>query len=315
MTPNDLVSRIGKDIPGVWESIKFMRSGKGKDLPDWGEDIYLPIAAGYSISSKFGKQFDAYCCPASITAAASWRVSKGIYRFDADVYNSLMVQKLDGNIPCDVLKRLPEWCVYIETPNLSFCELSINGFFAHLEKDSNDGHEELRLLFLSDTKTLPVPIYIGDWTLLEGLEKMFVKSISFMKGRIRIPSEFPDLIPLVQLILYLCAENVDMPSIPIHPAKRVRNSGQVDVQKEQRIWNVGERIGSVIRKDRNESMQYAKTGTGKTGSSKRSHLRRAHFHHFWTGTGDKKSLVLRWLPPTLVGGDDENPVVIHKVKK
>ncbi len=108
-----------------------------------------------------------------------------------------------------------------------------------------------------------------------------------------------------------------MPIIPQHPANRVRMSGQVDIAKETRIWTVGERIGASIRKYHNEQAQQSKGEAIGTHASPRPHMRRAHWHHFWTGpkTGERK-LILRWLPPIPVGVDEnqEGPVVIHRVK-
>src|SRR5690606_5654908 len=77
--------------------------------------------------------------PAVIVAAATWRISQGIYRFDPDLYKALIQPPLHGNLPCDLLKRLPEWCIYIETiPDLDAVQSGqryILGFWVHLEYD------------------------------------------------------------------------------------------------------------------------------------------------------------------------------------
>ena len=54
-------------------------------------------------------------------------------------------------------------------------------------------------------------------------------------------------------------------------------------------------------------------------TAKRPHMRRGHWHHFWTGPMDSaqdRKLVLKWLPPIFVGSsqDGEMPVTLHKVK-
>ena len=155
IAPKKVVREIGREMPGVWEDVKKIRAGKGNDLPDWPDWCYIPIAAGIAIvtggdSSKISQATFTRLNPAIITAAASWRVTQGVYRFDGDLYNSLIQQPLNGDIPCDALKKLPEWCVYIETvPELmpDPDDQYIIGFWAHLEKDQNDGREELRLVF------------------------------------------------------------------------------------------------------------------------------------------------------------------------
>lgn len=332
LRPRQIVREIGRAFPNAWQQIKSFRAGKGKDLPDWPDWCYLPIAAGMAIatqgySSRVYQAAFSKLSPAIITAAASWRVSQGVYQFDADLYNSLVMQPLDGNLPCDVLKRLPEWCVYVETMGAAFHEKPIVGFWAHLEYDVNDGRTELRFaLMAEDGENIAVPVHLGDWTLEEGLERMKAEAEKHAGMTLPEVSFVDDIVPLLQLVLYLCAENVDMPRVPVHPIARTRMSGQVDTPKEPQFWTVGERIGAEIRKHRNVEAQKEAEGLSDTEkvpgthTSPRPHIRRAHWHHYWTGPREgERKLILRWLPPIPVGiGDNEDgsdgPIVIHKVK-
>lgn len=324
LTPKRILREIGRKYPQAWQQFKMFRAGKGKDLADWPDWCYVPIAAGCAIVSLDAGDNphlrDLRLSPAVMTAAATWRVSQGVYRFDADLYNALVSQPMDGNLPCDALKRLPEWCVYVETipgeDAVRSGKLHVTGFWAHLEHDANTGRIELRFVFFWNTDILlPVPVHLGDWTLKEGVRRVIdvAKETSKQHG-IKIPDgleDVADLTPYVQLILYLCAENADMPQVR-HPNTRVRMSGQVDVPREAKLWSVGERIGSAIRKCRNEELTEYKGGAH---ASPRPHVRRAHWHHFWAGPREgERKLILRWLPPIPVGVDnEEGPAVIHKV--
>lgn len=325
LRPKQILKQIGRTWPEAWQQVKQFRAGKGKDLPDWPDWCYIPIAAGVAIATQGNDSklhqaiLDFKLSPAVVTAAAAWRVSQGVYRFDADLYNSLTSQPLDGNVPCEILKRMPEWCVYIETIRASFYEQPIVGFWAHLEHDVNDGRMELRfVLMCEDEKNLIVPVHLGDWTLEEGLQRMKAESSKYALPGINLDlikekDIAAEITPLLQLVLYLCAENADMPQIQ-HPQTRVRMSGQVDVPRETRYWTVGERVGAGIRKYRN---QEAQEHQGGTHASPRAHIRRAHWHSFWTGPRDgQRKLILRWLPPIPVGVDDDGelPAVIHKIK-
>jgi hypothetical protein len=329
LRPKQIIREIGKRWPQAWQQVKSFRAGKGKDLPDWPDWCYIPLAAGYAICTQGtdydGPVFDEKLGVGVITAAAAWRVSQGVYRFDADLYNSLVTQPLDDNLPREALHRLPEWCVYIKTyPGAAFCGKLFSGFWAHLEKDQNDGREELRLvLMMDDGDNAPIPIHLGDWSLDEGLKRMQAEAekqaAKHTPGLILPPVDYiGDIAPLVQLVLYLCAENADMPQVR-HPAGRVRMSGQVDVPRQERYWTVGERIGSAIRRYRNESgTESGKAYTSDiTHASPRPHVRRAHWHHFWAGPRQgKRKLILHWLPPIPVGVDDaDGPAVIHKVER
>src|SRR5690606_18860768 len=75
-------------------------------------------------------------------------------------------------------------------------------------------------------------------------------------------------------------------------------------------WVIGSRIGGAIRRYRDGEDQ------GGTHAGPRPHVRRAHWHHFWTGprTGTRR-LVLHWLPPIPVGiAGGELPVTVHPVQ-
>lgn len=328
--PKNLIKEIGRKYPNVWQDIKSFRSGRGKDLPNWPDWCYMPIAGAYSIvfeGLKYLHPSKLRLSPAVIAAAAAWRVTKGIYRFDTGIYDALVSQPMDSNIPCNALKRLPEWCIYIETQGTCYLGKPIIGFWAHLEWDVKIQREELRFIFFyEDTGMNQLAVHLGDWTIEVGLDKMLLeaKQLANEVG-IRYDASghasriAPEVTPFIQLILYLCSENVDMPRVPAHPRTRVRMSGQVDVPKEATIWCVGERIGAAIRKYHTNN--YESTSTDiitelESHSSPRPHIRRAHWHHYWTGPKHQQQLILRWLPPIPVGiEDDAGPTVIHKVIK
>ena len=243
-----------------------------------------------------------------------------------------------GDIPCHALYKLPEWCVYIET-----IDKEIEGFWAHLEQDMNDNKVELRfVLMLKDDTNIPLAIHLGDWSVKEGIERMLLEAEKQRKqilGNRALANIVPELgLPgktvekisgFMQLVLYLCAENIDIENMPKHPKTRIRRSGQVDIVRKIRTWDVGVRLGATMRKYRNEEVLDA-IGEGDNEESQdspssdrarpRPHIRRAHWHSFWRGSMDgERELILRWLPPTPVNvkeNDDGGiPAVIRKVEK
>lgn len=325
LRPKQILKDIGREFPQAWQQVRGFRADKGKTLPNWPDWCYIPIAAGMAIATQ-GDNTRVYqssfskLSPAVITAAAAWRVSQGVYRFDADLYNALISQPLDGNVPSETLTRLPEYCVFIETIGATFQDAQVVGFWAHLESDANDGRMELRfVLMCEDGDNIPISIHLGNWTLEDGLSRM--QKESEKQAGFKFPKNdfIKDITPLVQLVIYLCAENLDMPRVPSHPSTRVRASGAIDAPKEPRTWNVGERIGSAIRKYKNqEVLSEVDKNSDKfsTHTSPRPHVRRAHWATYWTGTKmDKQIPIIKWLPPIPVGiNDNEEPIVIHKVK-
>lgn len=233
MRPLLHLAEYSRKYPDAWRFVDQMRASRGQALPAWPEWCFLPLAGPYAIvtHTKGGLPYSTQeiIDIAALGALAAWRVTKGIYRFDPDVYNDLIRTPLTGDIPHEVLFALPEWCVYVETPGMSLnpadgTYTQVYGFFAHLEYDVNDKAVELRLLCDTDDKSTPLvpqPIPLGPWSLNESLDRMIEKS---KKNALNFQTELNDYIaafsferfkadlrqvvePLVSLMLYLCAAN------------------------------------------------------------------------------------------------------------
>lgn len=54
-----------------------------------------------------------------------WRYSRSVYRFDSDVYRELISTPFSGELPEEVLLRLPEWSIFVEMQGEA-----VLGFFA-----------------------------------------------------------------------------------------------------------------------------------------------------------------------------------------
>jgi hypothetical protein len=125
---------------------------------------------------------------------------------------------------------------------------------------------------------------------------------------------------MLQLLLYLCSEEPDMPQIE-HPQKRRTFSGGVRSPKEPQVWDVGVRVSNAIRNYKNHERSAEKEMPSVQGahSSPRPHVRAAHWHTFWVGPRSAKfpdrKPIIRWLPPIPIGIDwkRELPTNIHMV--
>lgn len=103
---------------------------------------------------------------------ATWRLGKGIYRFDADLRAALLDTPITGDIPTEVLKRLPEWCVYVETPGFRSSDRDVHGFFVCISRFNGED-----VLYLSMDMTDPqrsrvtafIPIGLNHRTIEEAL--------------------------------------------------------------------------------------------------------------------------------------------------
>ena len=302
----------------VWREFEAFRAARGTGgLPHWPDWCYCPLAASYAVVSGGS---DRPLSPAEASeiselgALAAWRPTQGIYRYDPTLLAELLAADLSGDIPTEVLHRLPEWCVYVELGGAT----DLRGFFAHLEWDAGDGREELRLLLDYEHRLLGIPIHLGG-TVEEGLRRFGREAAAqhAMRSDTQVSSSLYDGVVqladtvsgLVSLVLYLCSTEPDIDGESLRPVA-VRGPRGVRHEPPPRptVRETGHRIGAALRRARSQS-----TGAGTTPAT---HVRRAHWHTYWVGPRDNARRELRWISPTLVGGDVDDLVpTVHRVKE
>lgn len=230
-----------------------------------------------------------------------------------------MASDFTGKLPCESLLRLPEWCVYIKTPLLSDEGGDIEGFFVLLEFDVNTGQKELRMYLdrVGSEKLETIVLYLGDWTLDESIEKMVEVaienrlrrglSIDMLEAKIEFDHMRSMAKHLLPLVLYLCTEEPEIENrstpdwLPRNPQpKKVRGEFRMMPAKKPHHYMIGARTGAMLRKARREAFEHEPTGRTVT-----PHIRKAHWHGFWTGPRKgpqavNQKFVLKWLPPIFV---------------
>lgn len=328
------VNWIGKRYPSAWQQADDWRRADKEQWPRW---CYLPMERWYAIAKQYWPNgeptVENIADVGRLAALGTWRVTQNIYRFDPDLYAALIATPLTGDLPEELLYRLPSWGVYLETPGLSFAGLPLLGVYAHLEQDARDGHSELRLLLDSETelKLYPQPLRLGHGSLLKSVQATldFARQIAERSYPERLGAfthaqpeqDTADLAPILSLLLYLCADEADYERptrVKTARPKALGGKRIVIVPENVRYWDVGTRIGAALRKAQDTETESAATATEPTGNERqrpRPHWRRAHWHTFWTGPLDgERTPRLRWLPPIAVGLDGHAlPAVIHPV--
>lgn len=354
--PIELLKDAIKRYPNVWETLNAMHKDNGINLPAWDRRCYVPIAGTVAVVTKGANSIEAArnilmsnqgnAWIAILAALAPWRRAKEVYRFDKDFEEMLYSQAgMENDIPSIVFETLPYDCVYIESPHLA---PDMHGFFTHFEYDVKKRNMELRLLFVSNELDIhPWAFHLNtktideNWeiTMQESLEVAFkVKDKKFVKDLAKIneiaknsPSEIEDKSNIytkaLSLVLYICAENAEIVQSPESQKKQTKKTKRQlktikDRYKEIRHWDVGERIGRIIRASKNYE-EAPRERTSREGQieqqKKRPHTRRGHWHHYWTGSRtkpDTRKLILRWVAPIFIGKiSDDNPMVINIIKE
>lgn len=302
-------------FPGLWKRAERTREKLTKTLPYW---CYLPFhvwieAACERIRPGGVDRPKLSGFAGFVSTFGTWRMTRGIYRFDPDLMSEIIGTPVEGNIPCEVLQRLPEWCVYVETPGYECDGENILGFFAHLEKDCINGSEELVLLLDTEKGCSLEIVHLGNYSLGEGIRIALETYESFIPGGLSEEARAASLKrsgrrlePLLSLLLHLCSANAEIGSDarkPRNPKPVMKSNGKKKILAagNTRVWEVGERAGAAIRSGREAPRRSGERSSTGASSPKRPHVRRAHWHGYWYGPRDgERVFQLRWIPPTLV---------------
>lgn len=315
-----MLNKTSADYPRAWALAEEWRKDKGKDLPDWPDWCFFPMGGWYAVVCD-ELQTPTVALPyigdiSRLAAFGAYRYTQSIYRINQHLYKELADTVPRGALPVDLLMRLPEWCVYIETPGLKYDNEELFGFFAHLEYDVNTEKPELRLLLDTDKQLLPVPLHIGNWTITEAVDRAVgVAKKNAPKNNFDadvLDDEFvsghaSQLYPLISLLLYVCSDGVEYraQNRPENPQpKRTRRKGwKLFPAPHPRVWNLGDKTGEAL-----EAAQVEANKRQGERKSVRPHIRRAHWHTFYAGPRDaeRREVRVKWIPPLLVaGGDNE----------
>lgn len=317
------VNDYGRRFPFAWKLFaNLMQQSPTHMWPSWCwcplQGAHKVLSVGLGRSTTLDDALDAVI----LGGLATWRATQGIYRFHPALLRELQSTPITGDIPADVLLRLPEWCVYIETPGFKVCGNELPGFWAHLDCDVGRQNErELRFLLDHPKYECPVPVMIPLCGSLAGAMAKAVEAGEACSLSMGIPLSHcaPEHVerfaqdiskefgPLVSLVLYLCADEAEIEARGPLPPRVVQGKKRsiCPAPKAPIVHLTGMRIGAKLELAR---ARYERS-EGQTGESVRPHVRRAHWHHYWTGPREgERRTVLRWLSPILVGyGDDRVP--------
>lgn len=333
--PKQHLVAAGQLYPHAWKQVDQLRADRGESVPDWPTWCFVPIAATASIVAD-DAGIDVTLLPvlypdrigdaARLAALAAWRVTQGIYRYDETMFECVASTPLERDLPCDVLYRMPEWCVYIETPGLRWGDSELHGFWGHLEHDVSTGRPELRLLLDSEASLPSIILHLGQWSLLEALERAYREGMAQAAGSVFSPiaQELAgaegqigrlkqDLAPLVSLLLYLCSQSAEVGTESARPGfpspKRTKKGLRMFPADRPTTWDVGVRLGAAIRQAREAPSDQAERVTEGGRARPTPHVRKAHWHPYWTGPraperAAERVMKVHWLPPIPVNVDD-----------
>lgn len=277
----------------------------------------------------------------------AWRHSKGCYFFDDPFISSLINTEIDS-IPSEIFNNFPEWCVYIDLDFLNTDGMPQQyGFFAtpvfcgktnrytaillsfEYKEFNNDlkiiktGFDDLVVDLSSGVVNIDEIIKSHDDIVsphspatmkLEVLkkEKPFEYIGNNKKQMEKLRKRLSDCL---NMLVYLCSQEQDITKndekfTPRKPRIKQNHKKQQEIKTREdfNYLTVGKKIGLQLK------LCSVQSGHG---IKMKPHIRRAHWHKYWTGSKKEeltheRKLILKWIPPVMINTKslDELPINI-----
>lgn len=292
----DRLEKITTVLPTPTQAVSMMRDAPG-------------FAAAMGFTDDNGGNTQA----ATTAAAALWRKTQFIYTFDGDLYDALAETSAAGELPGEILRRLPARSVWVDVPSRGTTALvtldnKVSGedeaIWVTLFDEFEDRHRCLSYIFGLNV------------SIAESVEKVYSSVDEAVREHIR-----DGVSDILACALYLCSEEPD-----ITGAMSAMNKKRVlrrQLPYGPTICTVGYRVGAAFRKAKAEyEAAIADTstdGTLSSGGNRIPHYRRAHWHTYWVGArgSEERRRILKWLSPVAVNVKlgVEVPAVSHPVHK
>jgi hypothetical protein len=315
LKPKQHLEYYSKMYPNAWEHIDQFRVAR-KGLPSWPKWCFIPLAAVYNvvISELENQNIDIneenrlplLNDVSVIGALAAWRVTQRVYRFDPDVYRTVLNTPLTDDLPHNILFNLPEWCVYIETPGFNIGGEDLVGFFAFMDYDTDGKNTELRLVFDYDLpipSLYSIPIPLGPWPLTESITRIMDKVVQQMGTLDTKQTEAMErtreiLTSMLSLIMYLCSDNGELGTKGKRPTWP---SNKKTPPEKPKIWDVGQKTGRTLR----QALEAAEAPTEAQDVSEQSYGK-ASWHGYWTEPRNgQQKFIVKWRSPLSTNSNDD----------
>lgn len=329
--PTGIADAFYKHYPDAVSGIENIRLMKGREIPDWPywcfllESCWLILFMG-----KRRKPFtrEMYQEIQKLQVLGTWRYSKGIYSVHPALLNALTETPVSDSLPVDVFLRLPEWCIYIRTPGMIMAGERLHGFWATINQGVADNEKRLCLLLnrQGGIQTESFPLKSGSVKSIQ--EKMFsdgldvsgagadviepLKQSGYITDYLRRKSD--DIGKLLSLLLFICSDEPEIDSerepgmYPVRPKQvKTKKGFRLFPAAGPRYWTVGSNTGEML-----VTLFDSAGASSINGRQVRTHLRRGHWHGFWSGKRDgseDRIFSYRWLPPQVIGGRQRKSAV------
>jgi hypothetical protein len=237
-------------------------------------------ALGRAVDRVPGRREEVFFAAMRAATLSLWSDTKWIARFDRDLASAL--RRTEDPFPGSALRRMPVPCVWVECDG--------EGAFV-----CEDGDHVSVWAVMHDRDA------VGALRAADAPLSSLTAGVSGSLDERLVHDWLP-------LALYVSSSEPDVdPSAPKRPG------GHGWAAKLVTVSEVGARVGAVLR------MTHGSSAGSSAASAPHGrvtpHVRRAHWHSYWTGRGRSERIV-KWVPPTLVNAESIDGVsaVVRPVK-
>lgn len=225
---------------------------------------------------------------------SSWDDSKQVYRIGKELWDELRIDEAD-EVPVDALLRLPYGCIFIERRWVDEYEQLLTDDMADI---------------WGEASCYVTRYYEGCFCWVEG-RTLFVDSLTH-HCEMTAHSHSYLLEHILGSLLYISSKEADVRTVYVPQKNQSRKSRQTDCT----VHDVGFRIAPQLAEVRRVYELEAKgQDGGKTGRHVAPHVRRGHWHGYWTGPRENPTgLEIKWVAPTVVNASrGELGGTVHEV--
>lgn len=254
-----------------------------------------------------------------------WRMRKIVYRVSPALEETLVSMKMNKLVSMECITNLPSNYFYIDYSECEgFCG-NDKGCMVAMNK-SEQTISIICVLLLDNVRVNTVIMSIGvdtqdvdsNTSLLlsvedtsESIELELESGTCVFKER-----EFKKFLLNFFTYMYAINKDVEVTERSVKLSKRNGNGERLkeptNTYKEIEDYNVGFRY---VKQPRSK-VKYTHDEdyvSGHNGSTKCTHYRQAHWHSYWTGKGEDKKLIVKWVEGVMVNGTVAKNVTVKDI--
>ncbi len=247
-----------------------------------------------------------------------WQFSKAHFKFEHELSKHMVESDLPDSLPEQILQRLPYWSQWISLPvsvlsSDKSVRLDFDGAFVGYTRVNGIPQLCICAPFEPEDKTLRSNGFCPSITTHISLDGPVDPLDIVRHGHFLNLSEQPKemmaeliyslnhyLRRIIASIMFICSqqEQLYQEGHQQPKAKRLGKSYKLEAILTDRKIVVGKELVQVIKEFEEDVEKCTRAFNGR-----RPHIRKAHYHHFWTGPKDgPRKLICKWLPPSVVRG-------------